>query len=354
MRPTKGRGAVRNVAGRFERTTHEPFDDGWGTADETPPPLLTVVTPEASRTILCKNDSPDVPFDVSINPYKGCEHGCVYCFARPTHAYLDLSPGLDFESRIFSKPAAPDLLRAALRKPGYRPTPIAIGTNTDPYQPTERKLGLTRRILEVLWEHRHPVSIVTKSNLILRDLDLISALAGEGLTSVHLSITTLDRELARRMEPRAATPGRRLEAIETLHASGVPTGVMASPMIPGLNDAELDAIIEAAAKAGASSAAYILLRLPHEVKELFVDWLRTHYPSKERRVLNLLREMRAGRLYEAGFGKRMRGSGPLADALQRRFTLACRRNGLQPARGDLDCTRFRVPPRRGDQATLFG
>ena len=295
VRPArKGRGAVRNVAGRFQKCEVVEFDDGWGTLDEPVPPLRTVVTAERSRTILCTNDSPDVPFEVSINPYKGCEHGCSYCFARPTHAFLDLSPGLDFESRIFSKPDAPSLLREALGRSGYRCKAIALGTNTDPYQPVERRLGITRSILEVLGQCRHPLSIVTKSNLVLRDLDLLAPMAREGRVMVFFSVTTLDRTLARRMEPRAPTPERRLQAMRKLGEAGVPVGVLASPMIPGLNDAELERILESSVAAGATRAGYILLRLPHELKQLFVDWLDAHYPGRATKVLNRLRAMRGG------------------------------------------------------------
>jgi len=331
-----------------------PFDDGWGSLDFEPPRLETVVTSEPARSLISTNDSPDVPFEQSINPYKGCEHGCVYCFARQTHPYLGLSAGLDFESKIFSKPNAPELLRRELAGKRYRCRVLVLGANTDPYQPVEKRLGLTRRILEVLRDHRHPVSVVTKSNLVLRDLDLLAAMAADRLASVLVSVTTLDRELARRMEPRAPTPGRRLETIRTLDDAGVPTGVLASPMIPGLNDAELDRILEAAAVAGASVAGTILLRLPHEVKDLFVAWLETHYPNRAKRVQRLLREAHDGKIYQAEWGRRMQGTGEYADLLRRRFDLACRRLGLDPCReADLDVTRFRVPGRPGKQRRLF-
>lgn len=350
-RPTRGRGAVSNPAGRFEAREVIPFDDGWGGLDLEPPPLKTTITPEKPRRIIATNDSPDVPFDRSINPYKGCEHGCVYCFARQTHAYLGLSPGLDFESRIFSKPDAPELLRKEIGRKGYRCQVIALGSNTDPYQPAERRLGITRRILEVLSEHRHPVSIVTKSNLVLRDLDLLETMAEKRLAEVFLSVTTLDHELARRMEPRAPTPGRRLEALRALAAAGIPTGVLASPMIPGLNDAELEKILEAAAEAGARRATYILLRLPHEVAGLFCEWIETHYPRKAARVLRLVREARGGRLYDGSFATRGRGTGEVAGLLRSRFRLACRRLGLNGERDPgLDTTRFRPMV---EQAGLF-
>jgi len=352
----KGRGAVGNTEGRFETRRIEPADYGWdaGGEEDAPPRLPTTVTPEKTRTILSRNDSPDIPFDRSINPYKGCEHGCVYCFARPTHSYLGLSPGLDFETKIFSKPDAARLLREELRRPGYRCEVIALGANTDPYQPAERDLSITRGILEVLWEHRHPVGIVTKSSLVLRDLDLIAPMAGQNLAAVFLSITTLDRGLARTMEPRAAAPHRRLETIRALSEAGVPVGVLASPMIPGLNDQELERILEAAAAAGARTAGYILLRLPHEVKEIFAEWLETHYPLKAAHVLSLVRQTHGGKLYESEFGTRMKGRGPYAELLERRFATACRRLGLTRRGGSpLDVSHFRLPPRPGDQPGLF-
>ena len=355
MPARKGRGAVGNREGRFETRRIHPEDYGWGGGGEEdePPRLDTTVTPEKTRTILSHNDSPDVPFDRSINPYKGCEHGCVYCFARPTHSYLGLSPGLDFETKIFSKPEAARLLREELRRPGYRCEVIALGANTDPYQPVERDLGLTRAVLEVLWEHRHPVGIVTKSSLVLRDLDLLVPMARQNLAAVFVSITTLDRGLARTMEPRAAAPHRRLETLKALTDAGVPAGVLSSPMIPGLNDKELESILEAAALAGARTAGYILLRLPHEVKEIFSEWLAVHQPLRAAHILSLIRQTHGGRLYESDFGTRMKGQGPYAELLKRRFDTACRRLGLQRRDLDLDVTHFRVPPRAGDQPGLF-
>ena len=350
----KGRGAVSNVAGRFEPRRVVPFEEGDDRpVEEGPAPLPTTITAEVTRSIITRNDSPDVPFDQSINPYRGCEHGCVYCFARPTHAYLGLSPGLDFETRIFSKPEAPRILREELRRPGYRCQVIALGANTDPYQPAERDLRITRTILEVLAEHRHPVAIVTKSDLVVRDLDLLGPMAASRLACVLVSITTLDRALARRMEPRAPTPERRLAAIRSLNTAGVPAGVLTSPMIPGLNDAELERILETAAAAGARSAGYVLLRLPLEIKDLFREWLEAHYPLKAGRVLSLVRDTRAGRLYDSAFGTRMRGTGPQAYLLRRRFEIACRRLGLLREPLPLDTSLFRVPPRAGDQIRLF-
>jgi DNA repair photolyase len=351
----RGRGAIGNPAGRFERRTVGPLDESVEVLDQEPvaAPLPTVVTPEAIRSILTRNDSPDVPFGVSINPYRGCEHGCVYCFARPSHAYLGLSPGLDFETRIVSKPDAPEVLRRELARRGYRCETIALGANTDPYQPVERKLGLTRRILEVLREHDHPVAIVTKSDLVLRDLDLLAPMAARRLASVMISVTTLDRTLARLMEPRAPTPGRRLEAMRALSGAGVPAGVLSSPMILGLNDHELESILEQAAGAGAVTAGYVLLRLPLEIKQLFSEWLEAHYPLKAAKVLALVRETRGGRLYDSTFGVRMRGTGPLADLLRRRFEVACARLGFDRSRVALDTTLFRSPAEPGGQMKLF-
>ncbi len=351
-----GRGAVGNPAGRFETHAFNPFDDGWGTIEEeilAPPPIQTTVTPEVTRTIIARNDSPDIPFDRSINPYKGCEHGCVYCFARPTHSYLGLSPGLDFETKIFSKPDAAARLREELRRPGYRCEVMAIGSNTDPYQPVEREARITRAVIEVLAAHEHPVAVVTKSSMILRDLDILAPMAARGLAAAMVSVTTLDRGLARVMEPRAATPERRVETIRALNEAGVPCGVLASPMIPGLNDAELERILEACAAAGARTAGYILLRLPHELKGLFEEWLRARFPLRADHVLNLIRGTRDGALSDPRFGSRMRGSGPYADLLRDRFHIASRRLGLDDGGAALDTTRFRVPPRAGEQATLF-
>jgi DNA repair photolyase len=315
-------------------------------AEDAPARLATTVSPERVRSIITRNDSPDVPFDRSINPYRGCEHGCIYCFARPTHAYLGLSPGLDFESRLFSKPDAPRKLAQELARPGYRCEVIALGANTDPYQPVERDERITRRILEVLADYRHPVSIVTKSNLVLRDLDLLAPMAARRLASVFFSVTTLDRELARRMEPRAPTPARRLEAMRSLSAAGVPTGILASPMIPGLNDGELERILAAAAEAGAVTAGYILLRLPGEVATLFSEWLQAHYPDRKKHVLSLVRQTRAGKLYDPRFGERMRGTGAYAELLARRFAVATKKLGLS-RRPELDLTQFRVPASSG-------
>jgi DNA repair photolyase len=352
--PRKGRGAASNDSGRFEAEKRVPFDDGWGAVDEEPVPLTTTVSVDSTRTIIARNDSPDIGFDRSINPYRGCEHGCIYCYARPSHAYLGLSPGLDFESRLFSKPQAAALLAAELSKKGYCCRPLALGSNTDPYQPVERRLGVTRSILQVLCDFRHPVTIVTKSALIERDLDILAAMAKERLGIVTVSVTTLDRVLARRMEPRAATPERRLEAIAALAAACVPTGVLAAPMIPALNDNEMEQILERARAAGATSAGYTLLRLPLELKGLFKEWLEAQFPGKAGHVLSLVAQSHGGRLYDSTWSKRMTGSGPYAEMLRLRFERACRKLGFdQRTTEPLDTSRFRRPPQKGDQLALF-
>ncbi len=353
MKSHKGRGTVSNNDGRYEPTTHVSEDDGWGVHDAEPPPLKTTVTNEVARTIISHNDSPDIPFDRSINPYRGCEHGCVYCFARPTHAYQGLSPGLDFETRLFAKPNASVLLAEELRKPNYICNVMALGSNTDPYQPIERERCITRGLLEVLAEHNHPVAIVTKSALIERDIDIIAAMAQKNLATVYISITTLDKTLARRMEPRAATSLRRLETLRTLHAAGIPVGVLTAPMIPALNDPELEAILEAAVEAGARWAGYVLVRLPLEIKDLFQEWLIEHYPLKAEHVMSLIRQSHDGKEYDATFGARMRGTGIYADMIENRFRLACKRLGLNQQRVLLDTGQFRVPLRSGDQLGLF-
>jgi DNA repair photolyase len=352
--PRKGRGAISNADGRFERGTHVAIDDGWGSADAEAPPLETQFLRDTSRTVIARNNSPDIGFDRSINPYRGCEHGCIYCYARPSHAYLGLSPGLDFESRLFYKPQAAALLAAELRKKGYACRPIALGSNTDPYQPVERRLGVTRSILEVLRDFRHPVTIVSKSALIRRDLDILSEMAKDRLAIVTISVTTLDRALARVMEPRAATPERRLETIAALADAGVPTGVLSAPMIPALNDREMEQILERARAAGATSAGYTLLRLPLELKALFREWLETHFPDKAAHVLSLVAQAHGGRLYDSAWSKRMTGAGPYADMLRVRFDRACRKLGFNQRTTDpLDVTRFRPPPQTGDQLSLF-
>jgi len=353
--PRKGRGAVSNRPGRYERGDRPREDDGWSDPadDDDLPPLATTVTIDATRSAIAWNESPDLGFDRSINPYRGCEHGCVYCFARPTHAWLGLSPGLDFETKLFAKPEAPRLLAEELAKPGYKPALMALGTNTDPYQPIERQMKITRGVLETLFAFNHPVGIVTKSALVLRDVDILAPMARKGLASVTLSVTTLDRDLARNLEPRAATPPRRLETIRRLAEAGVPVGVLAAPMIPALNDAEMEAIFEASAEAGATAAGYVLLRLPLEIKDLFAEWLAAHAPGKAQHVLSLVRQTRRGNLYVDEFGERMRGHGPYAELLQRRCKLALKRLGLEHRRVKHRTDLFQVPPHKGQQMALF-
>jgi DNA repair photolyase len=356
----KGRGAAINPPNRFEPREAAPFDDGWSTlAAELAdlPPLPTTLTRDASRSVIAYNQSPDLGFDRAVNPYRGCEHGCVYCYARPSHAYLGYSPGLDFETKLLFKPDVAELLERELRKPGYVARPLALGSNTDPYQPVERTLKLTRAVLEVLARFGHPVSIVTKSAGVLRDLDILKELAGRRLVRVWLSVTTLNPALARLMEPRAPAPARRLHAVAGLARAGVPVGVLTAPMIPGLNDAELERILQASAAAGAGTAGYVLLRLPHELKQIFEDWLARHFPDRARHVLELVRATRAGALNDAKFGQRMSGTGAYAELLARRFSRAARQLGLE-GRLELDCSLFTPPPdpRRGfaeAQMSLF-
>ncbi len=348
----RGRAAGLNPSGRFEPVSRHVFDDGWQTLDELPP-FKTQVQTEAARTIITKNLSPDLNFDRSINPYRGCEHGCIYCFARPTHAHMGLSAGLDFEARLFAKPNAAALLRRELSAPRYRPKAIAMGTNTDPYQPVEREWRITRQILEVLDETNHPVGIVTKSALITRDIDILSRMAERGLVKVALSVTSLDRRLSRAMEPRAATPGLRLKAMHQLSEAGVPVSVMVAPVIPALNDHEVERILDSARAAGAREAGFILLRLPLEVSPLFRNWLINTYPDKYRHVMNLIRSARGGKDYDSGFGKRMRGSGPYAWQIGRRFEIACKRLGLNERRMPLDVGGFEPPGADERQLALF-
>lgn len=350
---SKGRGARSNATGRFEPETVEAFDDGWTGEDAGAAPLRTTLTPEHARTIIAKNTSPDIGFDRSINPYKGCEHGCIYCYARPSHAFMGLSPGLDFESRLFFKPEAARLLERELCKPRYVCRRIHIGGNTDPYQPVERELGSTRSILEVLQRFRHPFSIITKSVLIGRDADILGAMGRDGLASAFVSITTLDRGLARAMEPRASTPAKRLEAISRLAEAGCPVGVGFAPVIPGLNDHELEAVLEAAARAGATSAMYVTLRLPLEIKDLFREWLADARPERAARVMSLIRQTRGGRDYDPDWNQRMKGTGPVAELIATRFKAAVKRYGLDGPRHVLDETKFRVPPEMRPQLDLF-
>jgi len=351
------RGARSFAAGRFETLAREPFDDGWTPEEKDAAELQTSVTEERARSIISRNDSPDIGFAQSINPYRGCEHGCIYCYARPSHAYLELSPGLDFETKLFAKTNAAELLRAELSKPGYVPSPIAIGANTDCYQPIERKFRITRQILEILAECEHPFTMVTKSALVERDLDLLAPMAKKNLVKVFVSIGSLDRALARKLEPRAASPQRRLGVLKALSEKEIPCGVMVAALIPGLNDKTLEEVLEAAAAAGAAEAAYVIMRLPNELKELFKEWLAAHYPERAGHVISIVRQMRGGRDNDPRFGSRMTGTGIFAELIEKRFDLACRRFGLNGHGAgrkppSLDCNRFR-PPSAAGQMSLF-
>ncbi len=348
----RGRGAGLNMSGRFEPQARESFDDGWESLEDLPP-FKTEVQVEKPRTVITRNESPDISFDRSINPYRGCEHGCIYCFARPTHAFMGLSAGLDFEAKLFAKPDAARLLERELARPDYKVRPIAIGTNTDPYQPIEKEWRIMRQILEVLRDANHPVMIVTKSAMVTRDIDILAAMAEKGLVRVGISVTTLDRKLARTMEPRAATPAKRLEAIRAMAEAGIPAGVLVSPIIPALNDHEIERILEAARTAGATEASYVLLRLPLEVSPLFRDWLLRNYPDRYRHVMSLVRSMRGGKDYDAEFGKRMKGAGPYAWQIGRRFDLATKRLGFNPTRRQLRDDLFVPPLGTGVQLSLL-
>jgi DNA repair photolyase len=348
----RGRGTLSNASGRFEPLARVAFDDGWQAPDDLPP-FKTSVTVDSTRKIITHNESPDISFDRSINPYRGCEHGCVYCFARPTHAYLGLSPGLDFESKLFMKPNAPELLERELSAPGYVPKVIAIGTNTDPYQPIERQYKIMRGILEVLDRAGHPVGIVTKSALVLRDLDILARMAQRDLVKVAISVTTLDSKLARIMEPRAATPPRRLEALRQLVKAGIPTSVMVAPVIPAINDAEIERILEAVSALGVRNAGYVLLRLPLEIRDLFSEWLKENFPDRHNHIFKLVRDTRGGKDYDSTWGKRMTGSGPVAWMIGRRFELACERLGFNTAKRKVTAEHFRPPRPAAQQLALF-
>ncbi|WP_250481563.1 PA0069 family radical SAM protein [Caballeronia sp. NCTM5] len=359
----KGRGAVTNIQGRYEKDERERVDDGWLHAadaeDESAPPLRTQVFEERAKTILTRNSSPDIPFSVSLNPYRGCEHGCIYCFARPTHSYLGLSPGLDFESRIYAKINAPELLERELAKPNYEPEPIALGVNTDAYQPVERDLQLTRRVIQMLHDCGHPFAAITKSSLIERDIDLLAPMAERGQMMAAITVTTLDADIARTLEPRAATPSRRLRTIRTLAEAGIPVGVSIAPVIPFVTEPDLERVLEACAEAGATTASYIVLRLPWEVAPLFKDWLAAHFPDRADRVMSRVRDMRGGKDYDSDFSKRMKGEGLWADMLKQRFQKATKRLGLNARqRGILDMSEFqrpasRPPPPASPQLDLF-
>ena len=349
----KGRGAANNPPVRFERLAREPVDDGWECADEEQRGLRTEVTLVQARSIISRNESPDIPFTQSINPYQGCEHGCIYCYARPSHAYLGLSPGLDFETKLFAKTNAAQLLRAELSRPGYRCEVISLGANTDPYQPIERNYKITRSILELLAECNHPVGIVTKSALVERDLDLLASMAEKGLVHVFVSIGTLDHELMRRLEPRTSAPRRRLETLRALSQAGVPCGVLVAPIIPFLNDHDLETVLEQAAARGASMAGYQILRLPYELKDLFKDWLERHCPLKAARVMSVIRHMRGGRDNDARFGARMRGEGIYAELQEKRFRIASQRFGFSRRGYDTLRTTSFKPPAGTGQLSLF-
>ncbi|MCV3210678.1 PA0069 family radical SAM protein [Mesorhizobium sp. YC-39] len=348
----RGRSAGINPSGRFEPVSRHVFDDGWNSLEELPP-FKTEVQVERPRTIITRNESPDISFDRSINPYRGCEHGCVYCFARPTHAFMGLSPGLDFESKLFAKPDAARMLDKELSRDGYQPRTIAIGTNTDPYQPIEKQYRIMREILEVLEARGHPVGIVTKSALVTRDIDILARMAERGLAKVALSVTTLDRMLARTMEPRASTPTKRLEAIRQLSDAGIPASVMVAPIVPGLTDQEMERILDSAYAAGAREAGYVLLRLPLEVAPIFKDWLLRHYPDRYRHVMSLIRSMRDGKDYDSEWGKRMKGSGPYAWQIGRRFEIAAKRLGLNAERRSLRTDRFVAAAKATEQLMLL-
>lgn len=348
----RGRSAGINPSGRFEPVTRHVFDDGWSSLEELPP-FKTEVQVEKPRTIITRNESPDISFDRSINPYRGCEHGCVYCFARPTHSFMGLSPGLDFESKLFAKPDAARLLDKELSKDGYQPRTIAIGTNTDPYQPIEKQYRIMREILEVLEARGHPVGIVTKSALVTRDIDILSRMAERGLAKVALSVTTLDRMLARTMEPRASTPTKRLEAIRQLSDAGIPASVMVAPIIPGLTDQEMERILDSASAAGAREAGYVVLRLPLEVSPIFKDWLLRHYPDRYRHVMSLIRSMRDGKDYDSEWGKRMKGAGPYAWQIGRRFEITAKRLGLNADRRTLRTDQFVAAGKDQEQLMLL-
>lgn len=365
-RAQKGRGAISNINGRYEKHSHHAWDDGWlmeninhdtGTDadsnDDFPPARVkTTLGVDGARSVITRNQSPDVPFDRSINPYRGCEHGCIYCFARPTHAYLGLSPGLDFETKLFWKPDAPALLRKQLAAKSYMPAPIVIGTSTDPYQPVEREKQLTRNILQVLGDCHHPFSIITKSALVCRDIDLIAPMAKQNRASVAVSVTSLDNRLSNLLEPRASAPHRRLDAVAKLSDAGIPVTVLCAPIIPGLNDSEIENLVAACHKAGAQSVSHIVLRLPLEIADLFDEWLQNHYPDRRDKVISLIRQMRDGKLYDANFGSRMRGNGPIADLIAQRFNLARRKHNMQGRSLNLDCSGF-IRPGANGQLSLF-
>ncbi|WP_017525601.1 PA0069 family radical SAM protein [Pusillimonas noertemannii] len=352
--PIKGRGSISNNTSRFEQFQREPFDDEWPEIEpEAESKPATTVSFETAKSIISRNDSPDIPFDQSINPYRGCEHGCIYCYARPTHAYLNHSPGLDFETRLYAKGNAAELLRKEFSKPSYVPKLIALGANTDPYQPIERRLRITASILAVMEEFNHPVAITSKSASVTQDIEVLGRLARKNLVRVFMSVGSLDRTIARTLEPRASTPGARLEAIRRLSQAGIPCGVIVAPVIPALTDHDMEKILFNAKDAGAEAAAYVLLRLPLEIAELFREWLAAHHPLKEAHVMNLVRQMRNGKMYDSDYSSRMKGTGVFAELLRQRFKRACLKAGLNQARPPLDTTLFSRPPEKRSQLSLF-
>lgn len=348
----KGRGSISQPDGRYLKHTREDIDDGWDN-DQENQTIKTTVTREKPKSIIARNSSPDIPFEQSINPYRGCEHGCVYCYARPTHAYFDLSPGIDFETRLFAKENAAELLKKELSTRSYQCSAMALGTNTDPYQPIEREYQITRQIIEVLKEHHHPLTIVTKSSLVERDIDLLAPMAKKNLVQVFISITTLDKNLMQKMEPRATAPGKRLETIKHLSEAGIPTGMMFAPVIPIINDAEMETILGRSAEAGAINAGYVLIRLPHEIKELFKEWLETYYPLKADHVMNRIMDIRGGKENDPQFHSRITGKGIYAELIKKRFHHACKQSGLNLENKKLDVTRFIKPILSGQQINLF-
>ena len=348
----RGRGTFNTVDARYLVNTREAVNDGWD-REEEPEKLRTTVTVENSKTIISHNNSPDIPFEKSINPYRGCEHGCIYCYARPAHAYMDLSPGIDFETKLFAKPNAAKLLKKEISKSGYKCTPIALGSNTDPYQPVEREWKITRSIIEVLHESNHPLTIVTKSWLVERDIDLLSEMSKKNLVQVFISVTTLNHDLARHLEPRATAPQRRLVALDNLHQAGIPTGVMFAPVIPALNDTEMENVLARAAETGVLNAGYVMLRLPHEVRILFREWLETHYPLKAEHVMNMIKDIRGGKENDPNFKSRMRGSGVYADMIEQRFRMTCQKLGINNKHTRLDTSQFIPPVRKTSQLDLF-
>lgn len=349
----KGRGSATQFDNRYLSEHYEDIDDGWSQAEEQQPSVKTRVTVEKAKTIITRNQSPDIPFTQSINPYRGCEHGCSYCYARPAHAYVDLSPGIDFETKLFAKPNAAELLKNALAKTGYQCSPIALGSNTDPYQPIERQWKITRQIIQVLKDHDHPLTIVTKSNLVERDIDLLAPMAEKNLVQVFISITSLNNALARKLEPRATAPHSRLKALANLQQHQIPTGVMFAPVIPVINDTEMETVLVKSAETGVTNAGYVMLRLPQEVRPIFKEWLQLHEPLKAEHVMSMVRDIRNGQENDSEFGRRQRGQGNYADIIAQRFAVACRKFDLNTRNVKLDCSIFKKPVKDSKQMSLF-